>query len=92
MSSSIFITLQGIILILVGNYLHWDLPTELSSTLCKVRFLCRRKVCQYMLNMELDLQSLFGLLRTLFSLAETSQLPPPQAFGLKYEVAIGQPR
>jgi hypothetical protein len=30
----------------------------------------------YRLNMELDLQSLFGLLQ-LFSLAETPQLPPP---------------
>jgi hypothetical protein len=38
------------------------------------------------LNMELDLQSLFGLHVTwcaqLYSLAETPQLPPPPAFGL----------
>jgi hypothetical protein len=45
--------------------------------------------------MELDIQSLFGLhvTATVYSLAETSQLPPPPpAFGLIYEVAIGQPR
>jgi hypothetical protein len=42
------------------------------------------------LNMELDLQSLFGLLCTaLFPLAETPELP---AFGLIFEGAIGQPR
>ncbi len=43
----------------------------------------------YMLNMEVDLQSLFGLHVTwcaqLYSLAETPQLPtPPPAFGLVY--------
>jgi hypothetical protein len=44
--------------------------------------------------MELDLLSSFGLLCTvlLYSLAETPQLPPPPAFGLIYEGAIGQPR
>ncbi len=43
--------------------------------------------------MELDLQSLFEILRVqLNSLAETPQLPPPPAFGLTYEGAIGQPR
>ncbi len=42
------------------------------------------------LNMELDLQSLSGLLCTAVPiLAETTELP---AFGLKYEGAIGQPR
>jgi hypothetical protein len=35
--------------------------------------------------MELDLQSLFGLLCT--SLADTPQLPPTPAFGLTYEGA-----
>ncbi len=45
------------------------------------------------LNMELDLQSLFGLLCTaVLRLAETPQLPLPPAFGLIYEAAIGQPR
>jgi hypothetical protein len=50
------------------------------------------------LNMELDLQSLFGLHVTgyaqLYSLAETPQSPHPPAFGLDilYEGAIGQPR
>ncbi len=44
---------------------------------------------QQRLNINLDLQSLFGLLS---SLAETPQLPPPPAFGLVYEGAIGQPR
>jgi hypothetical protein len=38
--------------------------------------------------MELDLESLFGLLWLL----ETLQLPPPPAFGLIYEGAIGQAR
>jgi hypothetical protein len=48
------------------------------------------------LNMELDLQSLFGLHgdvhSCLYPLAETPQLPPPPAFRLIYEGAIGQPR
>jgi hypothetical protein len=45
----------------------------------------------YRLNMELDLQSIFGLLCTaVYSLAETPHSPPP--FGLIYEGAIGQPR
>jgi hypothetical protein len=47
------------------------------------------------LNIEVDLQSLFGLHVTwcaqLYSLAETQQLPPP-AVGLVYEGAIGQQR
>ncbi len=41
--------------------------------------------------MELDLQKLFGL-HVLYSLAETPQAPPPPAFGLIYENAIGQLR
>ncbi len=46
------------------------------------------------LNMELDLQSYLGSCVDveLYSLAETPQLPPPPAFGLIYEGAIGQPR
>jgi hypothetical protein len=44
--------------------------------------------CGHRLNMELDLQSLFGLLCTdVYSLAETPQLPLPPAFGLIYEGA-----
>ncbi len=43
--------------------------------------------------MELDLHCLFGLRCTLYSLAETSHLPPSlPAFGLIYEGAIGQRR
>ncbi len=44
--------------------------------------------------MELDLQSLFGLYvhAQLYSWAETPQFPPPPAFRLIYEGAIGQPR
>jgi hypothetical protein len=42
--------------------------------------------------MELDLESLFGLLCTAVLMAETPQLPPPLAFGLKYKGATGQPR
>jgi hypothetical protein len=52
-----------------------------------------------MLNMEFDLQSLFGLLctavHTLYSLAEAPQPPPPPSriwSGLIYEGAIGQPK
>jgi hypothetical protein len=41
--------------------------------------------------MELDLQSLFGLLCTAV-LGETPQLPPSPAFGLIYEGAIGKQR
>jgi hypothetical protein len=45
------------------------------------------------LNMELDLQSLFGLhCAQLYSLAETPQPPPFPAFELIYEGAISQPR
>jgi hypothetical protein len=42
--------------------------------------------------MELELQSLFGLLCTAVVIAETPQLPPPTppAFGLINEGAIGQ--
>jgi hypothetical protein len=43
-------------------------------------------------NMELDLQSLFGLLCTAVLIGRTPQLPPPSAFGLLYEGAIGQSR
>jgi hypothetical protein len=44
------------------------------------------------LNMELDLQSLFGL-HVHSRLAETPQPTPlPPAFGLIYEGAVGQPR
>ncbi len=48
----------------------------------------------YRLNMEVDLQSLFGLNVTwcaqLYSLAGTPQPPYSPALGLVYEVAIGQ--
>jgi hypothetical protein len=42
--------------------------------------------------MELVLQSYLGSCVQLYLLAETPQLPPPPAFGLIYEGAIGQPR
>jgi hypothetical protein len=45
----------------------------------------------HMLNMELDLQSLFGLLCTAVLIGWDSPTPPP-AFGLIYEASIGQPR
>ncbi len=41
--------------------------------------------------MELDLQSLYGLLCTAAVLTGP-KLPPPSAFGLMYEGAIGHPR
>jgi hypothetical protein len=50
------------------------------------------------LNMELDLQSLFWPLCTAVPHWQRPRnrspqpLPPPPAFGLKYEGAIGQPR
>ncbi len=43
------------------------------------------------LNMEIDLQVYLSSCVQLYSLAETPQLPPPLAFGLIYEGAIGQP-
>ncbi len=49
----------------------------------------------HMLNMELDLQSLFGApCAQLYSLAESFQFqpPPPPTFGLINEGAICQPR
>jgi hypothetical protein len=43
--------------------------------------------------MELDLQSLFGLLCTAVLIGRDPATPPPlPAFGLIYEDAIGQPR
>jgi hypothetical protein len=42
---------------------------------------------QHSFNMELDLQSLFGL-----HVHSCTPQPPPPAFGLIYEGAIGQPR
>jgi hypothetical protein len=48
-----------------------------------------------MLNMELDLQSLFGLhVHGCTHWLRPRNLPPPPAFGLIYKVAtgIGQPR
>ncbi len=47
------------------------------------------------LNMELDLQSLFMLLCTAVLIGLRARNPPPlppNAFGLIYEGAIGQPR
>ena len=41
------------------------------------------------LNTEFDLQSYILVLLHLYSLAETSKLSPPPAFGLIYEGAIG---
>ncbi len=43
--------------------------------------------------MELDLQSLFGLLCTTVLIGyDLATPPPPPAFGLIYEVAIGRQR
>ncbi len=42
--------------------------------------------------MELDLQSLFGLLCTAALIGWDPANPPLPAFGLIYEGAIGQPR
>jgi hypothetical protein len=45
------------------------------------------------LNMELDLQSLYGLKCTAASTTQCLRpTTPPPAFGLIYEGAIGQPR
>jgi hypothetical protein len=51
-------------------------------------FPLRPKPSNHRLNMELDLQSLFGLHVS----CTCWQRPPPRAFGLVYEGAIGQPR
>jgi hypothetical protein len=45
--------------------------------------------------MELDLQSLFGLMCTAVLIGgdpATSSIPPPPTLGLIYEGAIGQPK
>jgi hypothetical protein len=49
---------------------------------------------RHRLSMELDLQSLYGLLCTAFHWLRPRNSPPPPAFGLIviYEGAIGQPR
>ncbi len=44
------------------------------------------------INMELALQSLFGFLCTAVLIGCDDPAPPPPAFGLIYEAAIGQPR
>jgi hypothetical protein len=60
--------------------------TQMSSVLSmhQVGYLHR-------LNMELDLQSLFGL-HVLSCIYWLRPHPPPPPFGLIYEGAIGQPR
>ncbi len=62
-----------------------------------IRFLIRwGNPSDHRLNMEVDLQSLFGFHATwcaqLYSLAETRQLPPPPHLDSYYEGAIGQQR
>ncbi len=65
----------------------------LSKKKDQVKTICRTEHLLIGLNMELDLQSLFGLLCIqLYSLAAAPQLPPTPAFGIIYEGAIGQPR
>ncbi len=70
-------------------------PSRSSIYLSILEFF-KSNYLSHMFNMELDFQSLFGLQVTwyaqLYSLAEIPQLPPPSAFGLVYEGAIGQPR
>ncbi len=59
------------------------------SILWKWNFFCCR------LNMELNLQGLFGLLCIALLISwDPATLPPPPTFGLiyEYEGAIGQPR
>ncbi len=59
------------------------------STNGTIRYILEALRCRHRSNIELDLQSLFGLHVTwcaqLFSLAETLQHPPPPAFGLIYD-------
>jgi hypothetical protein len=49
-------------------------------------------VVTHRLNMELDLQSLFGLHVHSCTHQLRTRNPPPPSFGLIYERAIGQPR
>jgi hypothetical protein len=51
-------------------------------------------VCEaHMLNMELDLQHLFGLhVNSCTHWLRPRNTPSPPVFGLSYEGAIGQPR
>ncbi len=62
-----------------GGAVSWFLLICLHQRRCA-------EPANHRLNMEVDLQSLFGLHVTwcaqLYSLAETSHLPPPPAFGL----------
>jgi hypothetical protein len=69
--------------------LYWSLPKKCL----KPGWQARSKITvipvsnAHWLNMESDLQSLFGL----YSLAETSH-PPPPIWAHIYDGAIGQPR
>ncbi len=63
-------------------------------SLCVAVTVCRKggETNKQRLNMEFDLQCLFGLHvdSCTYSLAETPRPPPPPTFGLIYEGAIGQ--
>ncbi len=59
---------------------------DYGCTMSKNDFPLSINMLEHRINMKLDLQSLIGLLCT----DETPHLPPPPAFGLIYEGAIGQ--
>jgi hypothetical protein len=71
-------------------YFLWVLVAPRSCEL-RAPFFLDLLTHPHRLNLRIDLQSLFGLLCTAVLLAETPQpYPPPLAFGLIYEGAIGQ--
>ncbi len=58
----------------------------------KISTVLRRESIMHLLSMELDLQSIFGLLCTAILMLRPRNSPSPPAFGLIYEDAIGHPR
>jgi hypothetical protein len=75
---------------------HFRNYCALYIVLTRTLFLTEQKVetHKHKLNMKLDLQSLFGLhvYSCIHWLRPRNPTPPPPAFGLIYEGAIGQPR
>jgi hypothetical protein len=68
-----------------------------SAVICNIETWVATLIASFMrgshgLNMELDTKVYMDSCAQLYSLAEPSKTPPPHAFGLIYEGAIGPPR